>query len=73
MKKIILILVLVAIAAGVLSFYIYSYARQKANLPKPEDMAGREASAFLPEKIEDKTSPPGSRELKVTGPVWVEE
>ncbi len=71
MKKIILILILGVVVAAVLSLYIYSYARQKATLPKPEDMAGREASAFLPEKIEDPTDPSGR--LQATGPVTVLE
>lgn len=71
MKKIILILILGILVAAGLSLYIYSYASKKDTLPRPEDMAGREASAFLPEKIQDQTVSPGA--LKAAGPVWVKE
>jgi hypothetical protein len=70
MKKIwILIIILVII----LSMYIYSSARQRVSLPMPEDMAGQEASAFLPKQAQGRPAATGSGELKVTGPVWVEK
>lgn len=65
--------VLIAILAGVLSLYIYSSARQKISLPRPEDMRGQEASAFLPEEVKGKPAAKGGADLKLTGPVWVEE
>lgn len=65
--------VLMLILVAVLSLHIYSSARQKATLPKPEDMAGKEASAFLPPEVEGKPAAKGSDELKLTGPVWVSE
>lgn len=65
--------VLILILGTVLSLYIYSSARQKVTLPKPEDTAGREASAFLPQEVEGKPAAKGSDELKLTGPVWVSE
>lgn len=71
MKKRIFVLILIIIA--ILSTYIYSSARNKIKLPKPEDMAGEEASAFMPRKVDDKPAPKGSAEMKITGPVWVEE
>jgi len=70
MKRLILILVVILIAIA--SFYVYSFARSKIVLPKPEDMAGREASAFLPKENEEgKPAAKGSSDLKLTGPVWV--
>lgn len=71
MKKTILILLL--ILGVVLGIYIYSSARQKISLPRPEDKAGREASRFMPEEVESKRAPKGSEDLKVTGPVSVGE
>lgn len=71
MKKIIWIL-LIVLAIG-LSFYIYSSARQKVSLPKPEDMHGQEASPVMPKEDKNKPTYNETKKLKVTGPVWVEK
>ena len=71
MKKRMVILVL--ILAALLSFYIYSSARSIISLPKPEDMAGNEASAFMPREVNGREPAEGSSSLKVSGPVWVEK
>lgn len=71
MKKKIWMPMLILVA--ILSLYIYSWGRHKPDLPKPEDMAGKEASAFLPQEVQGKPAAKGSSELKLTGPVWVEE
>lgn len=63
----------IIILAAILSVYIYSLGRQELNLLKPEDMAGKQASAFLPSEVQGKPAAKGSSELKLTGPVWVEE
>ena len=68
MKKIVILSILVIAA---LSFYIYSSAKQKVLLPKPEDKAGKEASTFMPEKIQGEPVAMGTGKLKVTGPVKV--
>ena len=72
MKKIIVALILILVVMA--SWYIYSFARQKISLPRPEDMAGKEASAFMPQEIEEgKPASKGSADLKLTGPVWVDK
>ena len=70
MKK---IWILILIVVLILSLYSYSSSQKKASLPKPEDMAGREASAFLPQEVEGKPAAKGSEELKLTGPVWISQ
>lgn len=68
-------MVLILVLLAVLSLYVYSVARQKVSLPKPEDMAGREASSYK-EIIQEKAKKPlakGSSDLKLTGPVWLEK
>ncbi|MDD5432285.1 MAG: hypothetical protein PHO70_04780 [Candidatus Omnitrophica bacterium] len=70
-NKFFLVIILVVIV--ILSLYAYSFARRKTPLPKPEDMAGKEASAFMPDKAQDKPVSQGSKDLKVSGPVWVGE
>lgn len=72
MKRILwgLIVALTLIAA----VFIFSSARENLSLPQPEDITGKEASPLLPEKGEDnKPAAKGSRDLKLTGPVWVKE
>lgn len=72
MKRIALVLGVLLIIF--LSVQIYCFARNKIILPRPEDMAGREASAFLPRQVENGApAAKGSTELKLTGPVWVEK
>mgnify|MGYP001197224910 CR=1 FL=1 len=69
-RKIIILVILAIVAA--LSFYAYSAARQRSFLPKPEDKAGRSASAFMP--VVTSSEEPvakGTEKLKVTGPVRV--
>jgi hypothetical protein len=70
MKKIIWIALIIAVGV---SIYIYSAARQKASLPRPEDMHGQEASPVMPEEDKNKPTYDETKKLKVTGPVWVEE
>ena len=70
MMKKILILSLLAVVA-LLSFYIYSSAKQKVLIPKPEDKAGKEASSFMPEKVQGEPAAKGTERLKITGPVRV--
>ena len=71
MKKVrIIASVLVAIIA-ILSFYIYSNAKQRVFLPKPEDKAGQDASAFMPQVIKGEPAAKGTEKLKVTGPVRI--
>lgn len=66
-----IVLLIIAIA---LTAYIISTARAKNSLPKPEDVTGKDASAFLPKETKpDKPSAKGSENMKVSGPVWVEE
>lgn len=71
MKKRIWVLLLILFA--VLALYIYSSARQAVSLPKPEDMTGQEASAFLPAEVKGVPAAQGSSDLKVSGPVWVDK
>jgi hypothetical protein len=71
MKKT-LLLVLIIVGA-ILGLVLYSFAREKFNLPRPEDKAGKEASAFMPIESEGKPTTKGSGQLKLTGPVWVNE
>lgn len=67
-----LLLVLIILGA-ILGLALYSFARERFNLPRPEDKAGREASAFMPAESEGKPTTKGSGQLKLTGPVWVNE
>jgi len=71
MKKIAIICAMVI--AGALLLYAASFAVQKLFLPKPEDMTGQEASNFKPTKVDSKPVAKGSGQLKVTGPVWIQE
>jgi len=72
MKKGFWILMLVAMVA--ISVYIISSARAKQAMPPREDVSGKEASAFSPkEDALGKPAGKGSEQLKVSGPVWVEE
>ena len=72
MKKSFWVLLLVAILA--VGAYIISSARAKQVMPPREDVAGKEASAFLPKQDNaNKPAAKGSEKLKVSGPVWVEE
>jgi len=72
MKKILLILVI--ILAATCTWYIYSFARSKISMPRAEDSALRQSSAFMPQKTEEgKPASKGSSELQLTGPVWVEK
>lgn len=75
MKK---IAVLLLILAAVLLVYFYSMARQGVSLKvHPQATTGAPASSMMPEEVESrsqvKQSSKGSQDLKVTGPVWVEE
>ena len=67
MKKIITLLVLAG--AIILAFYISSTAKQRKDW-RPEDKAGKEASAFMPEKAKGEPVAKGTKDLKVTGPVY---
>lgn len=69
-KPLLIILIIIGLCFGVI---IYSFARERFTLPRPEDKAGKEASAFMPEKSEGKPTAKGSGQLKLTGPVWVNE
>lgn len=70
MKKIWWVIVAVFLVSGAVC--ILTLARAKVPLPRPEDMAGKEASPFLPEKVENnKRAAQGSEQLKLTGPVWI--
>jgi hypothetical protein len=71
MKKRLVILSLILV--GLISIFVYSLARAKQSFPRPEDTAGREASAFMPQTVKDKPVAKGSAELKLTGPVWVDK
>ncbi len=72
MKKTLWVLILIVV--GLLCIYVYSSARQKTVLSKPEDMAGEEASAFMPKEVKGgQPAAKGSADMKVTGPVWVEK
>ncbi len=71
MKKVMLLSLI--ILGVILGLVIYSFARERYTLPRPEDKAGREASAFMPEESEGKPTAKGSNQLKLTGPVWVNE
>jgi len=64
------VLLVVAIA---LTVYIISSARAKVSQPRPEDTKGKDASSY--EEVADPNKPAakGSENLKVSGPVWVEE
>lgn len=68
MKKIIVILALIFVA--VLAFYLYSTARQSFVFNRPEDMAGKEASPFMPAEVKGKVAPEGTTSLKLTGPTF---
>jgi hypothetical protein len=68
MKKWTVLFILAGVV--VLSFVIISMARQNAYLPRVEDKASQEASAFVPVKIMGEPSAKGSDELKLTGPVY---
>lgn len=71
MKKILLmILVILGVFLGLI---LYSSAREHSTLPRPEDKAGNEGSAFMPRESEGKPTTKGSGQLKLTGPVWVNE
>ncbi len=68
-----LVLLVVAIA---LTVYIISSARAKVSQPRPEDTKGKDASAYeevVDKEKKDKPVAKGSENLKVSGPVWVEE
>ena len=71
MKK--TLLVLLIIAGAILGLALYSFARERFILPRPEDKAGREASAFMPRESQGKPTTKGSDQLKLTGPVWINE
>ena len=71
MKKI--LLVALVIAGAILGLVLYSFARERYTLPRPEDKAGNEASAFMPVESQGKPTSKGSGQLKLTGPVWVNE
>ena len=72
MKKSMLVLLLVS--AVILAIYAYSYARSRVLFSHPEDMAGQESSAFLPERLDNgKSAAKGSNQLHVAGPVWVDQ
>ena len=71
MKK--TILTILIIIGAILGLVLYSFARERFNLPRPEDKAGKEASAFMPQESEGKPTTKGSSQLKLTGPVWVNE
>lgn len=66
-KKIVILFILAMVV--VLSFYIYSSAKQKFMPSKPEDKAGNAASAFMPEKVQGEPAAKGTNKFKVTGPV----
>jgi hypothetical protein len=71
MKRIVWsVLIVLGIVLGVV---LYSSARVQFTLPRPEDKAGKEASAFMPREAQGKPTAKGSEELKLTGPVWVNE
>lgn len=70
MKKKIWVLILVLIIA-IFAAYFYTSAREQVVLPVPEDMAGQEASNFLPKQVQGKTAARGTESLNLTGPVWV--
>jgi len=72
-KKVIIIGTLVLLIIGILSIYNRTAAQKKPNLPKPEDMTGNEASAFMPKEVKNKPAPKGTNELRISGPVWVGE
>ena len=69
-KPVLIILIMIGLFSGVI---IYSFAKERFTLPRPEDKAGREASAFMPEKSGGKPTTKGSSQLKLTGPVWINE
>ena len=70
MKKKLWILIIAVIL--VFGLYIYSRALQKSAIVGfPEDRSGKEASSFLPDKIDEKPAAKGSADLNLTGPVWV--
>ncbi len=69
-KPILIILIMVGLFLGVI---IYSFAKEHFNLPRPEDKAGKEASSFMPLESEGKPTTKGSGQLKLTGPVWINE
>ena len=69
-KNIVIILIICGLFLGL---FLYSSAKEYFTLPRPEDKAGREASAFMPIESEGKPTTKGSNQLKLTGPVWVNE
>ncbi len=69
-KPLLIILIIIGLCFGVI---IYSFARERFTLPRPEDKAGREASEFMPVESKGKPTSKGSGQLKLTGPVWVNE
>jgi len=80
MRKIIWVVLLVFAVA--LTVYIISSAQNKASQTgRPEDTKGKSASSYQEIVDEDqdeqgksdKPKPKGSENMKVTGPVWVEE
>ncbi len=71
MKKILLLILI--ILGAILGLVLYSFARERFTLPRPEDKAGREASEFMPVESKGKPTSKGSGQLKLTGPVWVNE
>lgn len=71
MKK--TILVALVVLGAILGIALYSFARERFTLPRPEDKAGREASQFMPTESKGKPTTKGSGQLKLTGPVWVNE
>lgn len=69
-KPILIILIMIGLFSGVV---IYSFAKERFTLPRPEDKAGKEASAFMPVESQGKPTAKGSGQLKLTGPVWINE
>ena len=68
MKKWTVLLILVV--AVVFSFVVILMARQSAYVPRVQDKASNEASAFMPTKVMGEPSARGSDKLKLTGPVY---
>lgn len=74
MKKIYLMMGLLVLIAASIFFYARVHSKtDKSSLPVPENMEGREASAFLPPQAKKGVpAAKGSESLNLSGPVWVD-
>lgn len=67
MKRLIFLFLVVGVI--LLAFSVSSFAEEL--LPVPEDTAGRESSAFLPQKVKGAPAAKGSEKFNLTGPVTI--